>query len=72
MYITSYVVSNDAALQLYQLEQEEAGQGLALYEVQLTSQEADFLAFVESAGLESPFAKGRIQAVKATFEDIFG
>ena len=72
MYITSYVVSNDAAMQLYQLEQEEAGQGLALYEEHLTSQEAYFLAFVESAGLESPFAKGRIQAVKATFEDIFG
>ena len=70
LYIISYVVSNDAALQLYQLEQETAGAGLALYEGNLTTEEAYFLAFVESAGLESPFVEGRVRSVRETLEAI--
>lgn len=70
MYIFSYVVSNDAAMQLYQLEQEQRGAGLALYEQNLTTQETYFLAFLDSAGLESPFETGRIEAVKAVFESV--
>ena len=35
MYVFSYVVSNDAAMQLYQLEQEQRGAGLELYEQNL-------------------------------------
>ena len=69
MYVVSYVVSNDAALQLYQLEKEEAGRGLAVYEENLSSMESDFLAFLESAGLESPFAEGRLDEVKKTLEE---
>lgn len=68
MYIISYVVSNDAAMQLYQLEQAESGAGLKLYEENLATQEAYFLAFLDSAGLESPFAAGRIREVKETLE----
>ena len=68
MYIISYVVSNDAAFQLYQLEQAEEGSGLARYEAHLQSEESYFLSFLESAGLESPFAPGRLREVKATFE----
>ena len=70
MYVFSYVVSNDAALQLYQLEKEESGAGLAKYQENLATEEAYFLAFLESAGLESPFAEGRIQTVRETLEDI--
>ena len=70
MYIFSYVVSNDAAMQLYQLEQEQRGVGLELYEQNLTTQETYFLAFLDSAGLESPFGTGRIEAVKAVFESV--
>ena len=70
MYIFSYVVSNDAAMQLYQLEQEQRGAGLELYEQNLTTQETYFLAFLDSAGLESPFETGRIEAVKAVFESV--
>ena len=70
MYVFSYVVSNDAALQLYQLEKEEKGAGLAKYQENLDTEEGYFLAFLESAGLESPFAKGRLQAVRETLEDI--
>lgn len=67
-YVVSYVVSNDAALQLYQLELQEKGRGLALLEENLASMESYFLAFVESAGLESPFAEGRLDGVKQTLE----
>ncbi len=66
MYIISYVVSNDAALQLYQLEKEMPGAGAALYEENLATEEDGFLAFVAAAGLESPFAEDRIQAVRDT------
>ena len=68
MYIISYVVSNDAALQLYQLEKEQKGAGVAKYVENLTTMVAQFLAFVESAGLESPFVEGRIEKVRKTFE----
>ncbi len=72
MYILSYVVSNDAALQLYQLEQAQPGAGLELYEKNLTTGEYYFLSFLEGAGLQSPFAPGRIQSVRETFEAVFG
>ena len=72
MYVFSYVVSNDAAMQLYQLEQAQSGAGLALYEQNLTTEESFFLAFLDSAGLESPFKAGRISSVKAVFESVLG
>ena len=72
MYVFSYVVSNDGAMQLYQLEQEKTGAGLALMEENLDAEEAYFLAFLETAGLESPFEEGRIQKVRQTFEDVMG
>ena len=70
MYIISYVVSNDAAMQLYQLEQAQTGEGLGLYEENLATQETYFLTFLETAGLESPFDQGRIQEVRRTFEEV--
>ena len=70
MYVISYVVSNDAALQIYQLEQAEAGAGRTLYMQNLIPWKTDFLAFLENAGLDSPFAEGRLQEVKSTLETI--
>ena len=70
MYILSYVVSNDAAMQLYQLERSNPGAGLAVLEENLTTEEYYFLSFLSGAGLESPFAEGRIQEVRETFEQI--
>lgn len=70
MYVFSYVVSNDAAMQLYQLEQAEAGAGLAALEANLATEEAYFLAFLESAELDSPFVSGRLETVRETFEDV--
>ena len=72
LYIISYVVSNDAAMQLYQLEQENPGEGLKIFEENLTTEEYFFLSFLESAGLESPLTKERVQAVRQTFEGILG
>ena len=68
MYVISYVVSNDAALQLYQMEQQHAGSGLACLQANLTTREPYFLAFLQQAGLESPFANGRIRSVKETLQ----
>ena len=70
MYIISYVVSNDAALQLYQMEQEEAGTGLAKYQKELDTEQTYFLAFLQDAGLESPFASGRVAEVRKTLEKV--
>ena len=70
MYVFSYVVSNDAALQLYQLEQTEAGAGLAALEANLATTETTFLAFLQSAQLDSPFTDGRVKSIRATFENI--
>lgn len=68
LYIISYVLSNDAALQIYQLEQQEKGRGLACLEGNLTSVQPYFLTFLEDAGLESPFATGRLARVRQTLE----
>ena len=71
-YMFSYIVSNDAAMQIYQLELEEEGKGLEIYEDCLTSEAWSLSEFVDEAGLESPFAEGRMEDVKAIFEETFG
>lgn len=70
MYVISYVVSNDAALQLYRMEQESKGLGLDSYMSMLTTQQTGFVAFLKEAGLESPFDKGHISTVKQLFESV--
>ncbi len=69
MYVISYVVSNDAALQLYQLEKAEKGKGKQVFEENLDTQEGSFLAFLAEAGLESPFSAERVAQVRKTFEE---
>ena len=69
MYIISYVVSNDAALQFYQMELEEPGTGLKCFEAHLDTQDQYFLEFLQNAGLESPFAPGRLEEVRQTLEN---
>lgn len=70
MYMISYVVSNDLALQFYQKEQKLPGRGLSLYESILTSEDTYLIAFAESYGLENPFAEGRPEALARVFEGI--
>lgn len=68
MYLVSYVVSNDLAMQIYQQEKAEPGAGLDTYQRCLESQDTYILDFAKNYGLESPFAEGRLDAVKKTFE----
>ena len=69
MYIISYVVSNDLAVQLYQVELAERGAGVTLYLENLDTTEGQLLGFAASAGLESPFADGRMATVRDTFSE---
>ncbi len=70
LYVISYVVSNDAALQIYQLEQQTPGAGRDIFLESLDTEQSCFLAFLEEAGLEVPF--GRVEAVKQLMEERFG
>ena len=72
MYMISYVVSNDLAFQIYQLEQETTGAGLDIYLDILYSEESYLLYFAEEYGLKSPFEAGHLDAVKATLEEALG
>ena len=70
MYLISYVVSNDAAFQLYELEQSEMGAGTEKYRGMLFSDETQFCGFVKDMGLEDVFTQDRIPRVKETLEVI--
>lgn len=70
LYVISYVVSNDAAFQLYQLELDSAGTGLQRLENSLQTRQAYILAFLEEAGLTSPFADGRLEQVAQTLSAV--
>lgn len=68
-YVISYCVSNDAALQIFQLE-EENGTGLETYRALMsTSSGNTILALLEENGMESPFEPGRIEELADFFED---
>lgn len=66
LYVISYVVSGDAALQIYELETQTPGAGRDLFLESLDTEQSYFLAFLEEAGLESPF--DRVDEVKALME----
>lgn len=71
-YVISYCVSNDAAFQIYEMEKEEQGAGLAAYNHILQWESDDFLLTIEDLGnLESPFAPGRMASTAATVEQFF-
>lgn len=72
MYVISYVVSCDAAMQIYALEQETAGAGAEVWEDNLATEEMYFLAFLEQAGLQSPFREGGVEELKAIFTAALG
>ncbi len=65
MYVISYVVSNDLALQLYEMEKAQQGRGLACLEDNLATMQSGLEAFVqETQTLTSPFAPGHLTQVK--------
>lgn len=68
-YVISYCVSNDAALQIFQLE-EENGTGLETYRALMsTSSGNTILALLEENGMESPFEPGRVEELADFFEE---
>lgn len=69
-YVISYCVSNDAALQIYQLEQETPGAGLkAFSDLLYAAPESTFLAMLQDGSLTSPFDENRMQELAAYFKE---
>ena len=71
MYIISYVVSNDLAMQLYEMELRQTGKGKKKFEEILSSEDAYILEFAQQYDLKDPFSEERIKEVKTFFDDIF-
>lgn len=69
MYVVSYVVSNDAAMQIYQMELERSGAGLDCYVRNLSTNQPGFMQFLQDAGLDSPFKPGRLEEVLRTLTE---
>lgn len=72
LYIISYVVSNDAAFQLYQLEREQTGAGLGAFEENVTTECQFFLEFIEESGLKSPFSPDRAADIARELTEVLG
>ena len=70
MYVISYVISNDAAMQIYQLEKAEVGAGKKVYEDALATEETYFLAFLQESRLEDPFSPSHLKAVRDALQEI--
>lgn len=68
LYIVSYVVTNDAAMQLYLLETETKGAGLEIYKDNLATEQESLLGFLKEAGLESPFKIGHLDKIAGALE----
>lgn len=69
MYVVSYVVSNDAAMQIYQMELERSGAGLDCYVRNLSTNKPGFMQFLQDAGLDSPFKPSRLEEVLQTLTE---
>lgn len=71
MYMISYVVSNDLALQFYQMEMQKAGSGQVKYLQALESEEYYIRQFALDYGLKDPFSVKRVQEVAQFFHSQF-
>ena len=71
-YIFSYVTSNDAAMQLFEMEMAEPGSGRELYGEYVTGCSPYFMEFMEETGLQSPFDPERLIAVRETIQNVLG
>ena len=69
-YVITYPVSHDIAMQIFQLEQADPGEGLAKFLDMLPREYPDMLDSALNAGLESPFDPGRLEKVAATMREI--
>lgn len=62
-YVITYPVSNDIAMQIYALEEQQSGLGLEKLLEILPRDYEYFMDAVSAGGFESPFAPGRIESV---------
>ena len=67
-YVVSYCVSVDAAMQLYELALETPEEAWNVYCELLNAPDLSFSEALQEAGLESPFAPGRIEKARETIE----
>ena len=67
-YVVSYCVSVDAAMQIYELAMESPKEAWNVYCELLNMPDLSFSEALQEAGLESPFAPGRIEQAKKTIE----
>jgi hypothetical protein len=72
VYMLSYVLSNDVAMQIYQAEEAASGAGKQLLENNLDTKAVTLMAFVGAAGLTDPFTEGRLAQLRETFEKVLG
>lgn len=69
-YVFSYVVSNDVAMQFYEMEAAQSGSGLSCYLSQLDTMAISLTEFIEEAQLENPLEENRLETVRTLFEAI--
>ena len=67
-YMVSYCVSVDAAMQIYELALEDPEAAWDVYCILLDTPDLPFSEALDAAGLESPFAPGRIEKARRTIE----
>ena len=71
-YVISYCVSNDAAVQIYQMECKNQGDGLKEFETLLPRNYDGFLdTVVKQGGLKSPFDDGRMEETAQLVRQFF-
>ncbi len=71
-YVISYPVSLDVAMQIYELELQQPGQGQAKYFEILPRDWDSFMETVEHGGLQSPFAEDAMRSVAVLIGDTLG
>ncbi len=71
-YVISYPVSLDVAMQIYELELQEPGRGMAKYFEILPRDWESFMETVTNGGLRSPFAEGATSSIAALIGGTLG
>lgn len=71
-YVISYPVSNDLAMQYYELELSRPGEGVQRYLDTLPRDYSGLMGLVEAGGFDSPFSPGRVEKAAAAARAVLG